>query len=133
MQDSDGKLAHETVLSDCLTWLPSGSEYSEETSTTFASPQPLEMDAKSVFPDILLAKLRKGQYIELEAHAVKGIGADHAKFSPVSTAWHRLYPEIAVLKVRRHRSDHDTEHTAVLLAVWALAFLSAASVPDACC
>lgn len=107
MQGPDGRLINDKVHASDLKWLPSGSEYPAETSTTFASPQPAELDAKPVVEDILLAKLRKGQYIELEAHAVKGIGADHAKFSPVSTAWHRLYPEIAVLKVRADHSERS--------------------------
>lgn len=34
------------------------------------------------------------QEIELEAHAVKGLGKTHAKWSPVSTAWYRLLPEV---------------------------------------
>jgi DNA-directed RNA polymerase I and III subunit RPAC1 len=29
---------------------------------------------------------------------VKGIGKDHAKFSPVATAYYRLMPEITLLK-----------------------------------
>ena len=33
--------------------------------------------------DILIAKLRPGQEIDLKCHCVKGIGKDHAKFSPV--------------------------------------------------
>jgi DNA-directed RNA polymerase I and III subunit RPAC1 len=49
-------------------------------------------------PDILLAKLRPGQKIQLELHCVKGIGADHAKFSPVATASYRLLPEINILR-----------------------------------
>eukprot|EP00892_Ulva_mutabilis_P006411 jgi/Ulvmu1/4141/UM019_0120.1 len=98
-QMSDGRLANEKVFSTDLRWLPSGSEYPAETATTFASPQPAELQAQPAPGDaILLAKLRKGQYIELEAHAVKGVGGDHAKFSPVATAWHRLYPEVVVLK-----------------------------------
>jgi DNA-directed RNA polymerases I and III subunit RPAC1 len=48
-------------------------------------------------PDILLAKLRPGQEIALEAHAVKGVGSDHAKFSPVATASYRLLPTIEIL------------------------------------
>lgn len=48
-------------------------------------------------PDILLAKLRPGQEIELEAHAVKGTGRVHAKWSPVGTAWYELCPEVVFL------------------------------------
>lgn len=48
-------------------------------------------------PDILLAKLRPNQEISLRAHCVLGIGADHAKFSPVSTASYRLMPVIDIL------------------------------------
>lgn len=48
--------------------------------------------------DILLAKLRPGQVIELEAHAKKGIGKDHAKWSPVATASYRLMPSIEIVK-----------------------------------
>ena len=33
--------------------------------------------------DIVLAKLRPGQQVNMELHAVKGVGKDHAKFSPV--------------------------------------------------
>jgi DNA-directed RNA polymerases I and III subunit RPAC1 len=49
-----------------------------------------------VNPDILLAKLRPGQVLNLEMHCIKGIGADHAKFSPVATASYRLLPTITI-------------------------------------
>ena len=48
--------------------------------------------------DILLAKLRPGQSIKLECHCQKGVGKDHAKFSPVATASYRLMPAIELLK-----------------------------------
>ena len=38
-----------------------------------------------------------GQRIALEAHARKGVGKDHTKFSPVATASYRLLPGIYVL------------------------------------
>lgn len=47
-------------------------------------------------PDILIAKLRPGQRIKLSCHCIKGIGADHAKFSPVATASYRLLPHINI-------------------------------------
>lgn len=49
-----------------------------------------------VHKDILIAKMRPGQCIDLEAHATKGIGAEHAKWSPVATAWYRLLPEVVL-------------------------------------
>lgn len=51
-----------------------------------------------VNPDILVAKLRPGQKIDMEMHCIKGIGADHAKFSPVATATYRLMPDIKILR-----------------------------------
>ncbi|CAE6453937.1 unnamed protein product [Rhizoctonia solani] len=45
-------------------------------------------------PKILLAKLRPGQELEMELHCVKGVGQDHAKFSPVATASYRLMPHV---------------------------------------
>ncbi|KAL1972805.1 hypothetical protein VTN31DRAFT_6347 [Thermomyces dupontii] len=53
---------------------------------------------RPVNPDILIAKLRPGQKIEMEIHCIKGIGADHAKFSPVATATYRLLPDIRIMK-----------------------------------
>lgn len=41
-------------------------------------------------------QLAPGQAIELEAHAVKGVGKDHAKFSPVCTAAYRNMPKISL-------------------------------------
>lgn len=51
-----------------------------------------------VNPDILIAKLRPGQRISLEMHMHKGVGADHAKFSPVATASYRLMPVITITR-----------------------------------
>nr|CAB3491936.1 unnamed protein product [Digitaria exilis] len=51
-----------------------------------------------VFKDITIARLGPGQAIELEAHAIKGIGKVHAKWSPVATAWYRMLPEVVFLK-----------------------------------
>jgi DNA-directed RNA polymerase II subunit RPB3 len=45
---------------------------------------------------ILLCKLRKGQELHITATARKGIGKDHAKFSPVATAVFRYTPEVTL-------------------------------------
>lgn len=49
-------------------------------------------------PDILVAKMRPGQEIDLTMHMHKGVGSDHAKFSPVATASYRLMPTITILE-----------------------------------
>lgn len=49
-----------------------------------------------MFDDILIAKLRPGQEIEMELICEKGIGKTHAKWSPVSTAYYRLVPDIVI-------------------------------------
>lgn len=49
-----------------------------------------------VSPDILIAKLRPGQEIDVIMHAHLGKGGDHAKFSPVATATYRLLPTITI-------------------------------------
>jgi len=73
------------VLAKHLVWLPIGGQGE-------AFPE----GVAAVQPDIVLAKLRPGQHIEFEAHAWKGIGKDHAKFSPVATAAYRLLPDVTL-------------------------------------
>ena len=99
---ADGEFINAAVLSRDLEWLPLGSALPEETEvklTAFSKSQSglLPAPVAAVHPDILLAKMRPGQEIELEAHAVKGKGKTHAKWSPVGTAWYELCPEIVVL------------------------------------
>ncbi|GKV37381.1 hypothetical protein SLEP1_g45416 [Rubroshorea leprosula] len=105
-----------TVKSDELKWLPQGSEFVKdsrsatsssnskpETYTSFTCRQDSLPDFVNNAPgpkylDIITAILGPGQEIELEAHAVKGIGKTHAKWSPVGTAWYRMLPEVVLLK-----------------------------------
>lgn len=91
------------VKSKDLKWLPGGSEIPEETGVRFTVSQDTleEFERAPVRPvhdDILIAKLSSGQEIELEAHCTKGTGAEHAKWSPVATAWYRLCPEVVLLR-----------------------------------
>jgi len=71
-----------TVYSGRLEWVPQGTQDEHFT------------EIKPVYEDIILAKLRPGQQITLEAHARKGNGRNHAKYSPVATAAYRLLPRI---------------------------------------
>jgi DNA-directed RNA polymerase I and III subunit RPAC1 len=81
--DPAQKYLNSNVLSSHLKWKPQGGQ--EERISPAVKP---------VHEDILLAKLRPGQEIRLTLHATKGIGKEHAKWSPVATAWYRLMPVI---------------------------------------
>eukprot|EP00873_Tetraselmis_striata_P013136 jgi/Tetstr1/433400/TSEL_002395.t1 len=98
----DGRAVNSEVYSSALEWLPAGSEFPEETSCRFASGQGDGSKRGGrlgpVDDDILLAKLSPGQAIKLEAHCVKGVGREHAKWSPVATAWYKLKPEVVLLQ-----------------------------------
>lgn len=51
-----------------------------------------------LFDEIPLTKIVPGQTIHLYCRAVKGIGSDHAKFQPVSTAFYRMVPSIKYIR-----------------------------------
>merc|ERR1711865_183662 len=51
-----------------------------------------------VVGDVLITQLRSGQEIEAICHCEKGIGKEHAKWSPVCTAYYRLMPDIELTK-----------------------------------
>lgn len=87
-QEGDVEGKYTRVLASQMEWTPHGSQ-----DVTF--PRGAE-EVGPVAGDILLAKLAPGQVIHLEAHAVKGTGKTHAKWSPVSTAWYRLLPQISL-------------------------------------
>lgn len=53
---------------------------------------------RPVYPDILIAKMRPGQELDIDMHMHKGFGWDHSKYSPVATASYRLMPTIQILK-----------------------------------
>ncbi len=72
-KDSSVKNECGSVYSKSLKWLPQGSQ-----GDVFEN-DPI----RPACDDILLAKLRHGQEIDLEIHATKGIGKEHAKWSPV--------------------------------------------------
>lgn len=82
--EGEATLVESQVLSSHLEWIPQGDQ-----GERFS-----ESPIRPVHPDILVAKLRPGQEIHLEAWCEKGIGKTHAKWSPVATASYRLLPEI---------------------------------------
>lgn len=86
--DPDKLYIGHNVYSEQLVWDPKGGQDED-----FADSPP-----KPVHDKILIAKLRPGQELDLELHCEKGIGKDHAKFSPVATATYRLLPHIQLLK-----------------------------------
>ncbi|XP_040905836.1 DNA-directed RNA polymerases I and III subunit RPAC1 [Toxotes jaculatrix] len=76
------------VYSKDIKWVPIGNQ-----ADVFA-----DSGIGPVHEDILIAQLRPGQELDIIMHCVKGIGKDHAKFSPVATASYRLLPEITLLE-----------------------------------
>ncbi|KAG2015204.1 RNA polymerase subunit [Coprinopsis cinerea AmutBmut pab1-1] len=76
------------VLSRDLVWSPVGQQ-----AEVFEGCPPAPIN-----PNIVLTKLRPGQAVNMELHAVKGVGKDHAKFTPVATASYRLLPHIKIKK-----------------------------------
>uniref|UniRef100_A0A668AUU5 DNA-directed RNA polymerases I and III subunit RPAC1 n=1 Tax=Myripristis murdjan TaxID=586833 RepID=A0A668AUU5_9TELE len=76
------------VYSGDMKWMPIGNQ-----ADVFA-----DANIGPVHDDILIAQLRPGQELDIIMHCVKGIGKDHAKFSPVATASYRLLPEITLLE-----------------------------------
>jgi len=73
------------VYTKHIKWVP------KESQDSGLDPGPVE-------DDILINKLRPGHEMDIRMFAVKGIGRDHAKFSPVATVYYRLLPEIRIQK-----------------------------------
>lgn len=81
---------HSNVYSGDLIFEPQG----RQTDIFSAENGPI----RPVGDKILLAKLRPGDEIDMILHAVKGVGGDHAKFSPAATASYRLLPTIDIVQ-----------------------------------
>lgn len=84
--DEDKYYNNANVYASHMQWIPFGNQ-KQHYPTKESEPKPLH-------GDILIAKLRPGQEIEMELFCEKGIGKTHAKWSPVSTAYYRLVPDI---------------------------------------
>ncbi|KAI1787623.1 insert subdomain of RNA polymerase alpha subunit, partial [Ganoderma leucocontextum] len=73
------QIIHDVVTTGDLVWEPQGA--------VFTSNPPAATNK-----DIVLAKLAPEQILEIEIHAPKGLGKEHAKWSAVATASYRLHP-----------------------------------------
>lgn len=82
--DPEEYLINSTVYSSDLKWEPLSGQ-----QEVFSSNP-----VKPLYGNIILAKLRENQEIEIELYCSKNIGRVHAKWSPVSTAYYRLLPSI---------------------------------------
>jgi len=78
-----------SIYSRDLEWVPISDEQAERFKDSPPAP---------VVGDVLITQLRSGQEIEAICHCEKGIGKEHAKWSPVCTAYYRLMPDIELTK-----------------------------------
>ncbi len=82
------KTVNSSVYSRSIKWIPHGAQ--EEDAALMADP------IRPLLDDILLVKMRPGQEVDIDLHCIKGLGKDHAKWSPVSRASYRLLPRITI-------------------------------------
>ncbi len=73
------------MTSKDIEWVPQGGQMDLLTKHNHAP-------IKIVYDDIITAKLKPGQCIEISMRAIKGIGSEHAKWSTVGTASYKLLP-----------------------------------------
>lgn len=59
-------------------------------------PTEVRWAIRPLHDDIVVDKLRPGQCVDIQVTVTKGVGRDHAKWSPVCTASYRLLPEIII-------------------------------------
>lgn len=72
-----------------IKWIPRKGQIQALSDGKESTPNPGPVE-----DDIIIAKLRPGHELDIRMVAIKGVGKDHAKFSPVATAYYRLLPEI---------------------------------------
>ena len=84
------------MYSSQLKWIPQGNQ------------QTRLKEVRLVHDNILIAKLRENQEIQLEIFAEKGTGKKHAKWSPVSTCFYRLMPSIRLEDTFNHEKHAES-------------------------
>ncbi|KFD51711.1 hypothetical protein M514_07407 [Trichuris suis] len=88
------EIVHSKVYSRDLTWVPLDGQ-----TDIFRKKPP-----RPAYPDILIDELTLNDILECDCYCVKGIGRDHAKFSPVAACFYRFHPEVTL-----HRDFYDDE------------------------
>lgn len=85
-----GAIINEYVTSGDLKWVPQGEQesvFGDLVPTATNKVRLISLLIRYLFSlplqDIVIAKLRPGQVINVELHAIKGVGKEHAKWSPV--------------------------------------------------
>lgn len=96
MKCADLMYKNHNIYSEHIKWVPRGKQ-----AALFS-----EIDVGPCDDKILISKMRPGHEFALKLLAIKGIGKDHAKFSPVSLASYRLLPEIRLLREISGRDAH---------------------------
>jgi len=87
--DADDLYIDHKVYTKHMKWIPRNDQVQLLSDGKEFTPNPGPVE-----DDIMIVKLRPGHELDIRMVAVKGVGKDHAKFSPVSTAYYRLLPEI---------------------------------------
>jgi len=77
------------ITTKYIKWIPRKGQIHALSDGKESTPNPGPVE-----DDIIIAKLRPGHELDIRMVAIKGVGKDHAKFSPVATAYYRLLPEI---------------------------------------
>lgn len=89
------KYLHAQVLSKDFVWSPEGDQ-----PTKFAE-DPISV----MYDDIVLTRLNLGQTIKGSFHAIKGIGREHAKWSPVGNINHLIS---SYMFLQNHARDYHS-------------------------
>ena len=99
VHDEEKLYNNSNVYSGDLEWIPKGDQ------------QERLGNIRPLLDDILIAKMRPGQEIEMDLICEKGIGKTHAKWSPVCTAFYRLMPEISITSPIKGQDAKDLKKT----------------------
>lgn len=96
-QTGEPRVTNASVYSRSLIWRPIGNQKPAAGASKRKSQGDFELDVGMVHDDILIAKLRPSQTIDLTCYVVKGTGKQHTKWSPCMCTY-RLMPYLELTK-----------------------------------